>query len=164
MKLEVVPNKGPASMGPELSRGLSWAKSLDIATAFLTVRSLERLEEALMNAQDSGRLLRIRLLCGLYQRFTSAATIRAAVRLQKKYSDQFHIRIARNNRFHWKLYLLHSNAKSCAYVGSANFTEDGLTASGELLRLATRYSNLCRMSSMTSGARKLIRSHLTTNS
>ncbi len=132
MRLEVVPNKGPASLGPELSQGFSWARSVDIATAFLTTSSLELIEEALANACDSGRSLRIRLLCGLFQRFTSAATIQAAVRLQKNYPDQFCIRVAKNNRFHWKLYVLRSNSKARVYVGSANFTEDGLTASGEL--------------------------------
>lgn len=132
MRLEVIPNKGPASLGPELTRGFSWARSIDIATAFLTTGSLDRIEKALADVRNSGDSMRIRLLCGLFQRFTSADTIQVAVRLQKKFPNQFCIRVARNRRFHWKLYLLRKNSMVLVYIGSANFTEDGLTASGEL--------------------------------
>jgi len=139
MKLEVVPNKGPASMGPELANRLAETVSMDVASAFVTTASLERIEEALAQAKAENRPLRIRLLCGLYQRFTSAASIAKAMLLEKKYPGQFHVRIARNSRFHWKLYLSSGSDKCYAYVGSANFTEEGLTASGELsVKIAAR--------------------------
>jgi len=132
MKIEAIPNKGPASMGAEVNFGLAWAKKVDIASAFMTKGALDRVEKALIKAQKQGRAFEIRLLTGLYQRFTSAATIGRAYRLQKKYPGQFSIRIARNNRFHWKLYVFIKNSEQRLYVGSANFTEDGLTASGEI--------------------------------
>lgn len=132
MKIEVLPNVGPASMVSELTNGMEWATNLDIASAFVTTAALERLELALIRAQKAGRNLTIRLLVGLYQRFTSAATIAKAVRMQQSYPEQFSIRIARNQRFHWKLYTFRRGHSRRLYVGSANLTEDGLRASGEL--------------------------------
>lgn len=132
MKIEAIPNKGPASMGPEVTECFNWASSSYIASAFLTSASLERIEEALIEAEKTHNPTEIRLLIGLYQRFTSATSIAKAYKLQEKYPNKFGVRISRNNRFHWKLYMFTKNSDQRIYVGSANFTEDGLTASGEL--------------------------------
>ena len=132
MKIEAIPNKGPASVGPEVTECFNWASSAYIASAFLTSASLERIEEALIEAEKTHNPTEIRLLVGLYQRFTSAASITKAYKLQEKYPNNFWVRISRNNRFHWKLYMFTKNSDQRIYVGSANFTEDGLTASGEL--------------------------------
>lgn len=131
MRIEALPNKGPASLGPEIENCLEWANQVCVGTAFLGQGALERIEDALNQAERNGRRLEIRLLTGLYQHFTSAATIDRARRLQKAYPGKFTIRIARNNRFHWKLYLFARGNARRLYIGSANFTEDGLTASGE---------------------------------
>lgn len=132
MKIEAIPNKGPASIGPEVTECFGWANNAYIASAFLTLASLERIEEALISSEETNNQIEIRLLVGLYQRFTSAASIAKAIKLQEKYPNKFWIRISRNNRFHWKLYIFTKNSNRRLYVGSANFTEDGLTASGEL--------------------------------
>ena len=48
-------------------------------------------------------------------------------------------RIAKNQRFHWKYFRFRSPKTVRAYVGSANLTTDGFTASGEvILRLKGR--------------------------
>ncbi len=132
MKIEAIPNKGPASVGPEITECFGWANNAYIASAFLTLASLERIEEALITSEETHNQIEIRLLVGLYQRFTSAASIAKAIKLQEKYPNKFWVRISRNNRFHWKLYIFTKNSNGRLYVGSANFTEDGLTASGEL--------------------------------
>jgi HKD family nuclease len=132
MKIEPIFNKGPASMGPEIMEQFDWAKEVNIASAFVSSASLDRIQEVLEKAKNSRRHLKINLLVGLYQRFVSAATIAKALGLCKRYPESFSIRIARNNRFHWKLYIFTKREERRIYVGSANFTEDGLSASGEL--------------------------------
>jgi HKD family nuclease len=132
MKVEAIPNKGPASIGSEITECFDWARNACIASAFLTLASLERIEESLISSEKNHTQTEIRLLVGLYQRFTSAETIVKACNLQKRYPDKFWIRIARNSRFHWKLYIFTKDSSRRIYIGSANFTEDGLTASGEL--------------------------------
>jgi HKD family nuclease len=132
MKIEVIPNKGPASVGPQLEELLDWSEHICIASAFATPASLDRIETALSQAQENSRRFEVYLLIGLYQRFTSARAIAKALRLQRTYPEMFSIRVARNNRFHWKLYIFGKGNSRKFFVGSANFTEDGLTASGEL--------------------------------
>lgn len=119
-------------MTTEVNIGLAWARHIDIATAFLTSPALERIGRALGRAKREKRKIEIRLLVGLYQRFTTAQTLKEARGLQRRFGDQFKIRIARNNRFHWKLYIFSTGVNRRLYVGSANFTEDGLRAEGEL--------------------------------
>lgn len=132
MKIEAIPNKGLASVGAEITDCFGWANNAYIASAFLTLASLERVEEALISSEETRNKIEIRLLVGLYQRFTSAASIAKAYQLQKEHPNKFWVRISRNNRFHWKLYIFAKDSDRRIYVGSANFTEDGLTALGEL--------------------------------
>ena len=51
MKIEAIFNKGPASMGPEVMEQFSWAESAHIASAFITSAYLERIEDALSDAE-----------------------------------------------------------------------------------------------------------------
>ncbi len=132
MKVEMIPNRYPANMGRELEQSLNWADEADIASAYVSTASLGRLESALERAQIEKRPLKVRLLFGLYQRFTPPEALAKMLRLQKTYPSKFIVRIARNNRFHWKLYRFRRDALSRLYIGSANLTEDGLDASGDL--------------------------------
>ena len=141
MKIEAIPNKGPASLGPEITECFDWANNAYIASAFLTLASLKRIEDALIKSEKSQHHIEILLLVGLYQRFTSAKTIEKAFNLQKKYPSKFRIQIARNSRFHWKLYIFGKERSRKIYIGSANFTEDGLTTSGELSVKITAQAN-----------------------
>lgn len=132
MRLETIPNRYPACMGIEVEQGLKWAEQVDIASAYVSNATLGRLELALEQAQVHKSPFRIRLLCGLYQRFTSPQALARMLRLQRAYPSKFLVRIARNNRFHWKLYIFRDGNSRRLYVGSANLTDDGLDASGEL--------------------------------
>jgi HKD family nuclease len=132
MKVEAIPNKGPARMGPEIEHSLSWAEQVDIASAFVTPAALTRLKSALAQAQKDSRPLKIRLVFGLYRRFTPPQALTKMRQLRRAFPGKFFVRIARNNRFHWKLYIFRCGNSRRLYVGSANFTEDGLDASGEL--------------------------------
>jgi HKD family nuclease len=132
MKLEAIPNKGPASMGSEIDRSLHWAHEVDLASAFVTVAALKRLQTALEEAGRQKRTLRIRLLFGLYQRFTPPEALAKMLNLQKRHPGSLFVRVARNRRFHWKMYSFKKGSTRRLYVGSANFTTDGLTADGEM--------------------------------
>lgn len=132
MKVEAIPNQGPASMAPELDLSLNWANEVDIASAFVTPGALRRIESALSKARKEKRPLKVRLIFGLYQRFTPPQALSKMLGLQKAYPGKFFARCARNNRFHWKLYAFRRGSARRFYVGSSNLTEDGLAASGEL--------------------------------
>ncbi len=142
MKIEAIPNKGPASMGPEIDRSLEWAEQVDIASAFVTSKALNHLENSLAKAQSEKRQLTVRLLFGLYQRFTPPEALKMMLDLQKKYPSRLYVQVARNKRFHWKLYIFRKRSLRRFYIGSANFTEDALTSEGELsVKLTTNTSD-----------------------
>lgn len=132
MKVEAIPNRGVVSMAPEIERGLGWAREADIATAFITPASLKRLESAMGRAQERGHPLQIRALVGLYQRFTPPTALAKLLSLRRRFPGRLHVRVARNRRFHWKLYAFRNGAECRLFVGSANLTQDGMTAEGEL--------------------------------
>ncbi len=119
-------------MGAEIDRSLKWAHEAEIASAFVTPRALSHLEYALVQAQKERRPLKIRLLLGLYQRFTPPEALAKLLNLQKAFPGRLYVRVARNKRFHWKLYIFQKASSRRIYVGSANLTDDGLNSSGEL--------------------------------
>lgn len=115
-------------MGPELDRGLSWAAEADIATAFVTPAAVKRVEAALRRT----RSLKVRVIVGLYQRFTPPPALAKLLSLGREFPGRLRVRVARNWRFHWKHYAFRSGGARRFYVGSANLTQDGMTAEGEL--------------------------------
>jgi len=132
MKVEVIPNRGVASMAPEIERGLGWAREADIVTAFVTPAPLRRLESALGRARTQRRPFKIRALVGLYQCFTPPTALAKLINLRKRFPGKLYVRVARNKRFHWKLYAFRNGGERRFFVGSANLTQDGMTAEGEL--------------------------------
>jgi HKD family nuclease len=105
-----------------------------LATASLTRAGLHGLERALANGRKSPK---IKLLVGLYNGHTEAAALRKLLTLQKRTGASLEVRIARNSRFHWKLYMFSGPGRLVAYVGSSNLTGDGLGTEGEFnLRLS----------------------------
>lgn len=119
-------------MGPQLDQGLDWAGEADLASAFVTGASLRRLESALSRAREQKRGLKVRAVVGLYQRFTPPDALATLLKLQREFPDKLSVRVARNRRFHWKLYAFRNSSARRFYVGSANLTQDGMTAEGEL--------------------------------
>jgi HKD family nuclease len=128
MRLDVIDNSGAASMISELSKELGACRRARLATASLSRGGIGFIEEALHAGRAS---LRIQLLVGLYNGHTEAAALRRLFRMQKRFSGHIEIRIAQNGRFHWKTYLFESNRAVTAFVGSSNFTKDGLGVEGE---------------------------------
>lgn len=128
MRLDVIDNSGATSMIAELRNELEICKKARMATASLTRSGIVFIEEAL---GDGRKDLHIQLLIGLYNGHTEAAALRRLFSLQKRFAQLLEIRIARNERFHWKTYLFESKGRAAAFVGSSNLTKDGLGVEGE---------------------------------
>jgi HKD family nuclease len=79
-------------------------------------------------AADGG----VRLLTGLYQKFTEPQALRTLLRIQEETCGQLSVRLSLEPQFHRKMYLLTSRTRSTAILGSSNLTRDGLRSGGEL--------------------------------
>jgi HKD family nuclease len=129
MKVEPFFNRGLATLESEFRDAVGSATHIDLASAFLTREGLRRLESIL----DSHDWPAVRILVGLYQSFTPPEVIARLLQLQRKHKGRFSARIAKNERFHWKYFCFRGSNAARAYVGSANLTTDGFTASGEVI-------------------------------
>jgi len=74
---------------------------------------------------------KVKLLVGLYNGHTEAAALRRLLSLQKRAGSCLEVKVARNPRFHWKVYLFNTERHFTVYVGSSNLTRDGLGTEGE---------------------------------
>jgi HKD family nuclease len=128
MKVEAFFNRGLATLEREFRDAAGSATQIDLASAFLTPDGLRRLE-AILDLEDWPS---VRILVGLYQHFTPPEVIVRLSYLQRRHPGRFSARIAKNQRFHWKYFCFGKSNFARAYVGSANLTTDGFTASGEI--------------------------------
>jgi HKD family nuclease len=139
MRVELIDNQGVTTMQAELAAQCSRCTIARLATASLTKAGLHFIEKALNAKRNT---LKVNLLIGLYNGYTEAAALRRLVDLQRRSGGAFHVRVARNPRFHWKVYLFKKATQITAYVGSSNLTRDGLSTEGELnIRLTGRSSD-----------------------
>jgi HKD family nuclease len=135
MVIEVVDNHGVTNMSAELTRRLNNCTTARLATASLTKDGLTAIENALSLKRK--RRLNVKLLVGLYNGHTEAAALRKLLTLQTRRKGSLQVKVAKNFRFHWKVYLFSTEQRLAAYVGSSNLTGDGLAAEGEFnLRLS----------------------------
>jgi len=125
MRLDVIDNSGATSMIAELRKELGACRSARMATASLTRGGIEFIEEAV---SDSSGNLRVRLLVGLYNGHTEAAALRGLLGLQRRYGQYIEIRIARNERFHWKTYLFESRGRAVAFVAFSSINFDAASS------------------------------------
>jgi HKD family nuclease len=138
MKVEAFFNRGLATLEREFRDAAGSATQINLASAFLTPGGLRRLE-AILDSQDWPS---VRILVGLYQHFTPPEVVVRLSHLQRRHPGRFSARIAKNQRFHWKYFYFGKSNFARAYVGSANLTTDGFTASGEIfVRLKGRLTD-----------------------
>lgn len=128
MQIEVVDNCGVTSMAGELVERLENCTLARMATASLTKDGVTAIENAISLDR---RGLKVKLLVGLYNGHTEAAAFRRLLSLQKRAGSCLEVRVARNPRFHWKVYLFNTGRRFIAYIGSSNLTRDGLGTEGE---------------------------------
>lgn len=75
----------------------------------------------------------VRMVTGLYHYFNRKKCLKDLQRLSRRYDGYLDVRISRNPSFHWKFYLFRTKNGWSSFIGSANFTETGLSSDGELL-------------------------------
>jgi len=128
---DLITNSTNITLESELDFHLQGAQEVCIASAFINQGAVEHLINYLENRKQKTKFLR--LLVGLYGRFNSPQILSELMRIQNRYSANCQIRIAVNERFHWKCYLLDTGKKQISFVGSANFTSNGISESGEMV-------------------------------
>ena len=96
-------------MSAELTRRLNNCTTARLATASLTKDGLTAIENALSLERSR---LNVKLLVGLYNGHTEAAALRKLLTLQNRAKGSLEVKIARNSRFHWKVYLLTNEERS----------------------------------------------------
>ena len=131
---QLITNRGPNTLQHRLNADLRQAQRADLAVAFVSVTGLERVLTGLRQVANQGK---VRIVAGLYQDVTEPEALRKLLRVSNEYGGTFSVRIARNRKFHTKLYLLTSKAKVTALIGSSNLSSDGLLSDGELVMCFT---------------------------
>lgn len=130
-KLGLITNSTNVTLESELDGYFRSAQEVCIATAFINKDALKHLISYLENKRNKVRYLR--LLVGLYGRFNSPEVLSELMDIQSRYTTTCQIRIARNLRFHWKCYFIDTGVNQVSFIGSANFTTNGISESGEMV-------------------------------
>ena len=131
LKFDIITNSTHTTLESQLDFYFKEAQEVCIATAFINQRAVDHLIQYLQNGKQKTKI--VRLLVGLYGRFNSPQILAELLRIQARYSAICKIRIASNERFHWKCYLLDTGKTQISFVGSANFTGSGISESGEMV-------------------------------
>ncbi|RMD82552.1 MAG: HIT domain-containing protein, partial [Candidatus Dadabacteria bacterium] len=121
------------SMLERLRAELGDAEGLDAAVAFVAASGIELLAEPLAGFLSRGG--RLRLVTTDYLGVTEPEALERLLEICARTSSSALLRIfeaSERRRFHPKAYIFHRPGKrSCAYIGSSNLTEPGLTAGVE---------------------------------
>lgn len=129
MKSELISNRGTTNFDAILSEEFKKCKTFDIASAFITEHALTLLGKFAKNKYKNRQG---RILISLYQSFNSKSILTELARISSS-NKNIQVRISRNERFHWKFYQFKYVSKKTVYIGSANFTKEGLTSPGEII-------------------------------
>lgn len=127
--LEVIENSGPNNLRDVLRAKLAKASDVCIAVAFVTESGLDEIIQPLRRVATRGK---VRLITGLYQRFTEPKALKTLLRIQTETRGNFSVQLSREPQFHRKVFLLESRTQAVAIVGSSNLTREGLQSGGEL--------------------------------
>ncbi len=125
----VIENSGPNNVRDILKVKLSTASQVCIAVAFVTQAGLGEILQPLRQVAANGK---VRIITGLYQRFTEPRALQTLLDIQERTREHFSVRLSRDPHFHSKMYLISGTKQATAIIGSSNLTKDGLQSSGEL--------------------------------
>lgn len=126
--MDLVSNRGPVSLAETLRVLWRDAKSVDIASAFVSGKGLDSLSPALSAARSA----HVRLLVGLYQCFTTPSVLARLLCLQGRSNGRIRVHVSRDRHFHAKVSISHNRRVDKVVIGSSNLTEGGLTGTGEV--------------------------------
>src|SRR5438128_1754702 len=123
LQIELIDNNGPNTLVSTLRTLLGSSGVVDIQVAFASADGVGALLPYLQRAAARGR---VRIVTGLYQHVTEPAALWLLLKAQQQLNGRLQARLARDLRFHRKLYLL-VNGKECFVIsGSSNMTSEGL--------------------------------------
>lgn len=128
MQVSIIDNSGRVSLANEIDKSFQSANQIEIASAFITSWSIQQLRNHLKNGRKQ-----ICLLIGLFGRFNKQEDLKLLLTLQKEFQGRFQVRISTNNKFHWKYFRFDGKKGFIVFIGSANFTREGLDKAGELV-------------------------------
>lgn len=129
MKIEHLTNSN-TKIGSSISSQLSNCVEFSIATAFIGSSAIDLIEQCL---KENNNLKSGKLLVGVYGYFNLKSNFIRLKNLAKTYPDKFTVHISRDKFFHWKFYLFENKTNNIIFVGSANFTNGGMTGNNELV-------------------------------
>jgi HKD family nuclease len=147
MQLELIENRGPNTLLSTMRGLLGRAKVFDAQAAFVSADGIGTLLPHLRRAASRGK---VRIVTGLYQGVTEPSALRLLLTAQRQTKGRVETRLARNPRFHRKLYLVGHGKTYSVVSGSSNLTGDGLKSAGEfnlLVRLPVSQPSVRRLSS-----------------
>ncbi len=132
-RVELIDNRGPNTLLSTLRTLLGKAAGVDIQVAFASAQGVGLLLPSLKQAAVRGQ---IRIVTGLYQAVTEPAALWLLLKAQQQSNGRLAARLARDLRFHRKLYVLRDGTTCYVISGSSNLTDEGLKSTGEFNLLA----------------------------
>ena len=129
MKLEFINNAGITNLESEFEKQVKVCRSFDIASAFVTQETIHILRLFLKSNKNRNRVGR--LITGIYHCFNSKEVLHELNHLANSSKGKLIVKISKTPNFHWKYYDFQNSTNNCLYIGSANFTNSGLTSIGE---------------------------------
>lgn len=132
-RVELIENSGPNTLLSTFRSLLGKPGAVDVQVAFVSAEGVGALLPYLRRAAARGK---IRIVTGLYQAVTEPAALWLLLKAQRQSKGRLEARLARDLRFHRKLYLFRDGNACCVISGSSNLTGEGLKSSGEFNLLA----------------------------
>ncbi len=128
MRIELIENRGPNTLLSTFRGLLGKAERIDAQAAFASAAGVGTLLPYLRKAAARGK---VRIVTGLYQAVTEPSALRLLLTAQRQTKRRLEARLARDPRFHRKLYLIRDGKACCVISGSSNLTVEGLESAGE---------------------------------
>jgi len=128
MRIELIENRGPNTLLSAFRGLLGKAALLDAQVAFVSAEGVGSVLPYLQKVAAQGK---VRIITGLYQGITEPSALRLLLTAQRQTKGRLETRLARNLRFHRKLYFTRTGNTCCVISGSSNLSSEGLKSAGE---------------------------------
>lgn len=145
-RVELIENSGPNTLLSTFRSLLGKPGAVDVQVAFVSAEGVGALLPYLRQAAARGK---VRIVTGLYQAVTEPAALWLLLKAERQSKGRLEARLARDLRFHRKLYLFRDSNACCVISGSSNLTGEGLKSGGE-------FNLLVRLPQTTPQVRRLV--------
>lgn len=130
MRVEYILNKNPQVLDNQIDNCLDRSIIVNIATAFIDDYAISKIENIL---KSNKKIKDFTLLIGLYGMFNQKKNLEKLISLAGKFPDVLTVNVSKDQQFHLKYYYFKFPTSESCFIGSANFTEAGLTENSELM-------------------------------